>query len=68
MKNPQHETNAPIRFEDLEDGEMPVQEEQSPSIPIAEAPDDLGVRGAIGVRADTVLTETPPGHVDDVSL
>ena len=27
-----------------------------------------GVRGVIGIRADEVLTETPPRDVDDVSL
>ena len=62
------EPDVPMRFEDLEEAEIPVQEEQSQSIPITQAPGARGVRGVIGIRADEVLTETPPRDADDVSL
>ena len=39
--------------------EIPVQEEQSQSIPITEAPGARGVRGVIGIGTDEVLAETP---------
>ena len=62
------EPDAPMRLEDLEEGEIPAQEEQSQSTLIAEAPDARGVRGASGVRAGEVLTEALPRDGDDVSL
>ena len=50
-----------MRFEDFEEGEIPVQEEQvQRSDPIAEALDARGGRGTIGVRADEALTEATP--------
>ena len=62
------EPDVQMRFEDLEEAEIPVQEEQSQSIPITEAPVVRGVRGVIGIRADEVLTETPPRDTDDFYL
>ena len=61
------EDDAPMRFEDFEEIEIPVQEEQSQSTPIPEASVARGVRGVIEIRADEVLTETPPRDTDEAS-
>ena len=76
------ETDAPMRFEDLEEVEIPAQEEQSQSTPIPKASDARGVNRPHGRnngdsyhrfgpprgRADEALTETPPRDADEVCL
>ena len=71
-----------MRFEDLDEVELPVQEEQSQSTPIPEASDAGNVNRPHGRnngdsyhsfgpprgRADEALTETPPRDADEVSL
>ena len=71
-----------MRFEDLEEVEIPLQEEQSQSTPIPEASGARGVNRPHGRnngdsyhrsglprgRAAEVLTETPPRDADEVSL